>query len=207
MIHVYDDLARFYDRAFAPLERWFLAKWRREAIALLPQSGRILEIGCGTGANFQFYEPGWSAVSTDVSSEMLAIASGRRSGNHLASADAMSLPFEDGQFDAAFCTLVFCSVPDQAVAFAEVWRVLKPGGRLVMLEHVRPPGGLGHLFDSLSKLTVALIDDHFDRETAAQAAKSGLTVREVRSKARGSVNLIVCEKPTEAGSMREQVDN
>ena len=88
--------------------------------------------------------------------------------------------------------LVFCSIPSPERAFGELRRVLKPGGQLVLLEHVRPPGVLGHVFDGLNVVTTALIDDHFNRETAKIAAKAGFVVNEVRSKARGAVNLIIC---------------
>ncbi len=103
------------------------------------------------------------------------------------------LSFPDNYFDAAFATLVFCSVPDPTVAFAELKRVVKPNGRIVLLEHVRPNGLLGYLFDVFNKLAVALIADRFNRRTAKIARESGLTVKEVRSKAFGIVNLIYCE--------------
>ena len=190
---VYDRFAKHYDRFFAPLELLGLARMRRETMSLLPENASILEIGCGAGANFELYPKCRRAVSSELSIEMLQIAKGKRRGNHLIQADAQSLPFPAGEFDAAFATLVFCSIPDPDAAFAELRRVVKPGGRIVLLEHVRPEGILGPVFDLLDKATVALADDHFNRRTAAIAKESGLRLIEVRKKLAGIVNLIVAE--------------
>ena len=190
---IYDKLAKFYDAAFAPFERRFLSKWRAETLALLPENASILELGSGTGANFQYYPKCERAVSSEISIKMLEIAKSKANLNSLVQADAQSLPFGENAFDAAFATLVFCSIPNPAAAFAELKRVIKPGGRVVLLEHVRPPGVLGYVFDILNVLTVAFIDDHFNRETADLAESCGLKIIEVRRKAAGAVNLIVCE--------------
>lgn len=190
---VYDRFAKGYDRVFAPLERLGLRRWRQEVIELLPENASILEVGCGAGANFEFYPTSRLAVSSEISIRMLEVASGKRRANHLIQADAQSLPFEAGLFDAAFATLVFCSVPDPGLAFSELRRVVKAGGRIVLLEHVRPDGVLGPVFGLLSRATVALADDHFDRETAKLASEAGLKIVEVRRKLAGIVNLIVCE--------------
>ena len=124
---------------------------------------------------------------------MLQIAAGKRRENHLIQADAQSLPFGEHEFDAAFATLVFCSIPEPILAFEELRRVIRPGGRIVLLEHVRPDGILGPVFDQLNHLTVALADDHFNRQTANLAADAGLKVTEVRKKLGSIVNLIIAE--------------
>jgi len=190
---VYDKFAANYDRAFAPLEWLGLRRWRQEVIDLLPKDANILEIGCGAGANFEFYPPCKRAVSSEISIRMLEIAETKRRENHLIQADAQSLPFGPDEFDAAFATLVFCSIPDPVLAFKELRRVIKPGGRIVLLEHVRPTGILGPVFDLLNKATVAVADDHFNRETAKLAADSGLKIIEVRQKLGTIVNLIICK--------------
>ncbi len=192
---IYDKLARFYDAAFSPFEKRFLARWRAETLALLPPNGKILEIGCGTGANFELYPKEFDAVSSELSFKMLEFAAKKLVGNKLIQADAQSLPFAENSFDAAFATLVFCSVPDPAAGFRELRRVIKPNGKLILLEHVRPPGLLGRGFDLLSMATEALIHDHFNRETAKIAQSAGFEIIEIRQKARGTVNLIVCSNP------------
>lgn len=192
---VYDSFARFYDRLFAPFEKRFLGRWRSETLSVLPLDAAILELGAGTGANFKFYPTSKIAISSEIASEMLMVAVTKRRSNQLVQADAQSLPFDENSFDAAFATLVFCSIPEPKLAFSELLRVVKPGGTLVLLEHVRPDGSLGVVFDALNVLTVALIDDHFNRRTADIAAAAGLEVLEIRRKAFGVINLIVCRIP------------
>lgn len=193
MAAVYDKFARFYDTAFAPLEAIGLRRMRQEAISCLPQNAAILEIGCGAGANFEFYPKCSIAVSSELSLGMLRIAGRKRRENHLIQADAQSLPFGENEFDAAFATLVFCSIPDPAAAFAELKRVVRPGGLIVLLEHVRPEGVLGPLFDLINKATVRFADDHFNRRTAEAAEEAGLRLLENRKKMGTIVNLILCE--------------
>jgi len=192
---VYDSFARFYDRLFAPFEKRFLGRWRSETLSVLPLDAAILELGAGTGANFKFYPTSKIAISSEIASEMLMVAVTKRRSNQLVQADAQSLPFDENSFDGAFATLVFCSIPEPKLAFGELLRVVKPGGTLVLLEHVRPDGSLGVVFDALNVLTVALIDDHFNRRTADIAAAAGLEVLEIRRKAFGVINLIVCRIP------------
>jgi phosphatidylethanolamine/phosphatidyl-N-methylethanolamine N-methyltransferase len=191
---VYDNLATHYDAAFAPLERWFLARWRAEALSHLPPNGRILEVGAGTGLNFRFYPPGARGVASELSGEMLKIAATKEDAVKLALTqnEAEHLPFDNDSFDAAFATLVFCSVVSPAQAFTELRRVIKPGGTLVLLEHVRPPGILGPVFDLLSFFTVRLFSDHFNRRTVDHVRAAGLQVVKVEARFLGIVNLIVC---------------
>ncbi|HEX8852493.1 MAG TPA: class I SAM-dependent methyltransferase [Pyrinomonadaceae bacterium] len=205
---VYDRLAKHYERVMGPLDRRFFAGLRARALAALPAGGRVLEVGAGTGLNFPFYPRGARGVASEFSGEMLDIARGkaeRPAGVRLVRARAEQLPFADASFDAAFATLVFCSVASQREAFAELRRVVRPGGTVVLLEHVRPRGLLGYVFDALSVLTVALIDDHFNRRTAEEAATAGLRLERVERRALGVVNLIVCRNEgmrDEGGTIR-----
>ena len=191
---VYDRFAANYDRLIAPLERRVLARWRKETLALLPEESRVLEIGAGTGLNFPFYPRGARGVASELSCEMLKIAHGKAKpdGVHLVQAGAEQLPFGDATFDAAFATLVFCSVASPQKSFAELHRVVRPGGTIALLEHVRPKGILGFLFDALSILTVALFEDHFNRRTEREARRAGFQLVSVDRRALGIVNIIVC---------------
>lgn len=116
----------------------------------------------------------------------------RPTGVQLLQNRAEDLPFEDDSFDGAFATLVFCSVESPARGFAELRRVVRPGGTVVLLEHVRPGGILGPLFDLLNVLTVRLFDDHVNRRTAKLVSEAGLEVVSVKSRLFGVVNLIKC---------------
>ena len=190
---VYDNLASGYDLAFKPLDALGLTRLRRETLALLPVDGTILEVGAGTGANFAHYPPCKLAVASEFSIKMIEVAVGKTSTIRLVQTNAEMLPFPADHFDAAFATLVFCSIPDPALAFAELRRVVKPGGRIVLLEHVRPDNLLGPVFDLINVASMAIAQDHFNRRTAQTAAASGLKIVEVRKKLLGIVNLIVCE--------------
>jgi len=191
---IYDRLAHRYDRALAPFERRFLARWRAQALKELPLEGNILEVGAGTGLNFPFYPRDARGVASELSSEMLKRARGK--GHHanvyLVQTSAERLPFQDQAFDAAFATLVFCSLASPQAAFSELRRVVRPGGQIVLLEHVRPKGILGYFFDALNILTVALFEDHFNRRTAQEAERAGLQLVRVEPRALGIFNLIVC---------------
>lgn len=202
---IYDKFAKGYDQALAPFERRFLARWRAETLSFLPENARLLEIGAGTGANFGLYPPSSRAVASEISLKMLEIARGKTNRIRLVQADAQKLPFAADSFDAAFATLVFCSIPKPENAFAELRRVVRPNGVIALLEHVRPNGAIGYAFDFLNIFTVALIEDHFNRRTARLAENSGLKITEIRPKLFGIVNLIVCENNKKAESTSESM--
>jgi len=192
---VYDRLAAHYDRALRPLERLGLGRLRASLLAWVPAGSLLLEIGAGTGANFPFYPAGSAGVACDPSRGMLeraAAKGGRPAGVRLAQCRAEELPFADATFDAALAALVFCSVESPAAAFSELRRVVRAGGHVALLEHVRPAGPLGPLFDALSLATVPLCGDHFNRRTAEEAGRAGLRVERVEGRLLGVVQLIFC---------------
>jgi ubiquinone/menaquinone biosynthesis C-methylase UbiE len=129
-----------YDRFMAGAEKAGLAD-RRGAL-LAEVHGRVLEIGGGTGANLAHYPPAVEELVVIEPEEAMARrlerkAAGVRLDVRVLHASAEELPLEDASFDFAVSTLVLCTVHDQARALAEIRRVLKPGGRLLFLEHVR----------------------------------------------------------------------
>ncbi len=193
-VRTYADIAPHYDSMMRPLDRWFLARLRETTLRYLPQDARILELGAGTGRNFVYYPNNKLSIATEPNHEMLKIASEKpRPGTaQLVQSCAEQLPFADGSFDAAFATLVFCSLARPGEAFVELRRVVKPGGSVILLEHVRPNGLLGPVFDLLNLLTVPLFDDHFNRRTAEEARASGLQLVKVDRSLLGIINLISC---------------
>jgi len=131
--------AELYDPFFWLSERAGLAARRR---ALIRQAaGRVLEIGAGTGLNARHYPDGVDLVLSEPDEVMAdrlrdrVATLGRPVTVVLAGAEA--LPFADGEFDTVVSTLVLCTVPDMDTALREIHRVLKPGGRLLFMEHVR----------------------------------------------------------------------
>ena len=130
-----------YDVFDSKAEREFLGERRREL--LVQAGGRVLEIGVGTGANLAHYprEAGLELVAIDPDPGMLARAKRRAAQLGMAvelhQTGAYPLAFPDASFDTVVCTLCLCTIPDPAEALGEVRRVLRPGGRLLFLEHVR----------------------------------------------------------------------
>ena len=194
MPRTYDQFAQQYDAVMRPLERWFLTRLRAQTFNLLPRDARVLELGAGTGRNFVFYPAGVSGVASEPSREMLNIAKDRDRplGVRLVQSRAEDLPFKNATFDAAFATLVFCSVSSPAKAFAELRRVVRTGGTILLLEHVRPGGLLGPFFDLINMITMPLFEDHFNRRTADDAKAAGLQIVKVEKSLLGAINLISC---------------
>ena len=172
-------LAPVYDRLTAPLEHRSFARWRERAWSRVPDGGSGLEIGAGTGANFPYHPAGTRMVATDISDRMLlqARVKSERNGAPLVACDVQALPFPDETFDWVAETLVFCEVPDPVVGLHELRRVLKPSGKLVMLEHVRPAGWLGWAADALTAVTAPLWGEHFNRNAQAAAEAAGFQVQ------------------------------
>lgn len=129
-----------YDPSLWAAERLFLARWRRELLA--PLAGDVLEVGAGTGLNLPHYpEAVRSVVVTEPDEGMRARLARRvRPGMDVRPDPAERLSLADESVDAVVCTLVLCTVPDPDAALAEIRRVLRPGGRVVFLEHVAGQG-------------------------------------------------------------------
>jgi ubiquinone/menaquinone biosynthesis C-methylase UbiE len=129
-----------YDRFMAGTEKAGLADRRHELLA--DARGRVLEIGAGTGANLEHYTDAVTELVLTEPEEPMARRLEHKAAAHgkpvsVVRAPAESLPFPDDSFDTAVCTLVLCTVRDPQKSLAEIHRVLKPGGRLLFLEHVR----------------------------------------------------------------------
>ena len=135
----YDENAGIYDRWMDSYDRFMLGDGRARLCALA--SGRTLELAVGTGLNLPLYGDDVDVVGLDYSPKMLEVASARaaRLGRavELVVGDAHQLEFGDGEFDTVLTTLFLSSVPDDRAAAAEAFRVLKPGGRFLVIDHVR----------------------------------------------------------------------
>ena len=139
MAHGHPIFATLYRFIGGLTDRAGFADHRRHLLA--EARGVVVEIGAGTGLNFPWYPAGVEVVATEPDPYMLKGA--RRAARKakatlsLRQAPAEALPLATGSADTVVSTLVLCSVPDQATALAEAARVLKPGGRLLLVEHVR----------------------------------------------------------------------
>jgi ubiquinone/menaquinone biosynthesis C-methylase UbiE len=129
-----------YDREMGFVERWFFGTEHR-SWACSQAVGDTLEVAIGTGLNLPHYPLDVHLTGLDLSPEMLALAetAAKRTGRsiELVIGDAEGLPFADRSFDAVVCTYGLCSVPDDTRVIIEMKRVLKPGGRLILVDHIR----------------------------------------------------------------------
>lgn len=124
---------------------WLIGDRKRELFAGLP--GTVVEVGPGTGSNFRYYRPGTHVIAVEPNPHMHAAlkASAARHGLtvELRPEGAERIGLADGAVEAVVSTLVLCTVPDPAAAVAEILRVLRPGGRLIFIEHVTHDGPYG----------------------------------------------------------------
>jgi ubiquinone/menaquinone biosynthesis C-methylase UbiE len=174
----YDRLATYYDRSEALMERLMFAAWRQRLWARV-RGPRVLEVGVGTGKNMPYYPPGMQVTAVDLSPAMLAQA--RRRAAELGIAvdlremDAEHLDFPSASFDTAVATFVFCSVPEPIRGLAEMRRMVRPGGQVLLLEHIRAPNPiLGRLMDVLNPLVVRNIGANINRRTLENIRAAGL---------------------------------
>jgi phosphatidylethanolamine/phosphatidyl-N-methylethanolamine N-methyltransferase len=193
----YDRQALGYDLKDMPME--LFARVLRRRLWAKIDAGRVLEVGVGTGRNLAYHPPESEVSAIDISPKLLAKAArkARKKGQpvELGLMDAQRLAFADGSFDSAATTFVFCSVPDPLVGLAEVRRVLKPGGRFLLLEHVRLKNRiLGWLMDRLNPIAVRLSGANINRDTVGNVAKAGFEMVAVGSHMGGLVKLIEARK-------------
>ena len=170
--------AKQFDRGMRWLERWGIGHLRQ---ALLHDvTGQVLEIGAGTGANLPLYGRSTHTTLIDIKPDRLLLARQKsdKPDTPAACANAHNLPFASNQFDVVVGTLVFCSIPQPELALAEIKRVLKPDGRLLLLEHTRGHGPISRRFtDWLHPLWFALQGEcHLNRETAVTVQNAGFTI-------------------------------
>lgn len=179
----YDRLAWLYDIYNAPMEWAGIRRRRRRLLALA--RNRVLEVGVGTGKNLVHYPPGVDVTGIDVSGGMLnrarRLAERKRLDVTLVQADVMSLPYPNDTFDTTVATCVFCSVADPIAGLRELGRVTKPGGQILLLEHVRPRTRLlGVLADVATVLTRRLFGFKANRRTEENVGLAGLAIVDVR---------------------------
>ncbi|HEX6687040.1 MAG TPA: class I SAM-dependent methyltransferase [Solirubrobacterales bacterium] len=176
--------AALYDRGLKGTEEAGLREMRRQTLAAA--QGRTIDLGAGTGANLDLYPDAVTELvlaepDPHMAKQLRPKLSGSSRAAELMEAPAERLPFEDSSFDTAVFTLVLCTVPDPSAALAEAARILKPGGKLLFVEHVRSgDAGLARWQDRLVRPWRFLADGcHCNRDTVATIEASPLTVERV----------------------------
>lgn len=165
----YNRIAPFFDLLEAPMEGMLFRPWRQRLWAKV-NGHHILEVGVGTGKNFDFYPKGAKITAVDFSPKMLIQASTSKVKKNiivdLAEADVQSLCYADNSFDTVIASFVFCSVPQPQKGLKELYRVCKPGGQVLLLEHVISSDPLlAWLMNLLNPIVVSLFGANINRDT------------------------------------------
>ncbi|HEU5159401.1 MAG TPA: ester cyclase [Streptosporangiaceae bacterium] len=195
---IFDKQAPKYDKSMFRFERRLFAgnrEWVCERAG-----GEILDLAAGTARNLPFYPADARVTGIELSPKMAEL--GRRRAEELGReidlrvGDAEALPFPDERFDTVVCTYGLCTIPDDAAAVREAKRVLRPGGRLVLAEHVRSPNPIVRAIQRiLQPLAHPLAGDNLLREPLDHLTAEGFEIDEVRRLKAGLVELVAARKP------------
>ncbi len=194
----YDEIAPRYDEYVGYFERLLVGAGRQWICA--QARGDVLEIAIGTGRNLPYYPADVRLTGVDLTPAMLEQARQRAAELQrdvdLRIGDAEALDLPDARFDTVVCTLGLCTIPDDRRAVAEARRVLRPGGQLLLLEHVRSPLLPVRLLQRLlDPLFVRYHGDHLLRDPLDYLATEGFVVDWVERSKAGLIERLVARKP------------
>ena len=177
----YNRIAPYYDVIELIFERTF-SRWRKRLLAR--DKGEVLEVGVGTGKNFPYYPESVDVTGLDIADKMLLHARlrGEKLGFpvHLMEGDVQSLPFPENSCDTAIATFVFCSVTNPVLGLKELGRVVRPGGEILLLEHVRiDKPVIGFIMDIMNPFFLHFIGPNINRRTVENVGKAGLHIQKI----------------------------
>ena len=195
---VWDKTAPSYDKQIEFLEKiWFAGG--RQWLGQRAQ-GRVLEVAIGTARNLPHYRADAAITGIELSPAMLAIARERAAdlGREvdLREGDAERLPFDDASFDTVVCALSLCTIPDPTAAIAEMYRVLVPGGTLLLVDHIGsswPPLRAAQWL--VERITIRVAGEHFTRRQLPLVQAPGFQIVETERLRAGTVERIRARKP------------
>jgi ubiquinone/menaquinone biosynthesis C-methylase UbiE len=193
----WDRSAPSYDRAMAHFER-FMAGDSRSWVCSRAH-GATLEVAIGTGLNLPSYPAGTQLTGIEWSPQMLRLAEHRAAelgvAADLREGDARELPFADASFDTVVCTFSLCAIPEHELAIIEMHRVLRPGGRLLLADHVVSTAWPARLVQHLAELImVPLGGEHFRRRPAAHLRTTGFEIIEQQRFKLGVIERLAARK-------------
>jgi ubiquinone/menaquinone biosynthesis C-methylase UbiE len=195
---LYEKEAPRYDRTMGFFERILF----RDARSWVCDQARgdVLEFAVGTGLNLPYYPPDVRLVGVELTPAMLERAQRRAAelgmGVDLRVGDVTALEFADESFDTVICTFSLCTIPDDRAAVAEAWRVLRPGGLLVLAEHVRRPRAAVRAGQRLLEpLAIRFSNDHLLREPLEHLRAVGFEVERLERYGLGIVERALARRP------------
>jgi len=194
----YNRIAPLYDLMESAMEGFGYAKWRKLEWSKV-EGTKILEVGVGTGKNFPYYPRDADVVAIDISDGMLKRAMDKAAAEQvtvdLRQMDVEKLDFADSSFDRVVASFVFCSVPDPVRGLKEIEKVCKPGGKVVLLEHVLSGNRvLGWLMNLVNPAVVRMMGANINRRTVDNVVMSSLVVEKVTDLGAGIFKLIEARK-------------
>lgn len=195
---LYEKEASKFDRSMGRWDRTLFAGNREWVCA--QASGDVLEIAIGTARNLPFYPADIRLTGVELSPAMIEVARKRAEELNcevdLRVGDAEVLEFGDESFDTVICTYSLCTIPNDRAAVREAKRVLRPGGKFVLAEHVRSPVRIVRAIERLIEpLAIRFGGDHLTREPLEHLRAEGFTVDEVKRSRLGIVELVRASKP------------
>lgn len=190
-----------YDPMMERVERRYFPEGRQWVCG--QAEGETLEVAVGTGRNLAHYPPGVRLTGVEFSEPMLALARQRAAECGIAArlllGDAQRLEFADHSFDTVVCVVSLCAIGDDQRALAQMWRVLRPGGRLILLDHVASDRWwLRAVQAVLDVVSVPLFGEHFGRRPALRLAPLGFVVERSERSSWGMIERVVARKPAGA---------
>jgi len=191
----WDKQAANYDKAMAVWDRRLFGDSREWACG--QASGEVLEVAVGTGLNLPFYPENAAVTGLDLSEGMLDLARARKVSRPptLRQGTAHALPFEDASFDTVVCTFGLCAIPDLDAAVDEMVRVLRPGGRLILVDHVASSSRLARGVQwLLERITIPMGGEHFRRRPLLHVQARGLRIDKRERFKLGIVERLVARK-------------
>jgi ubiquinone/menaquinone biosynthesis C-methylase UbiE len=193
----WDKKSRSYDREMRFMERILFGDSRSWACS--QANGEVLEVAVGTGLNFDAYPPEVRLTGIDLSDQMLEIARARARelGREveLRQGDAHTLPFDDATFDTVVCTFGLCAIPDIDAALDEMTRVVKPGGKLILVDHVASSSRVARgVQRALEVITVPMASEHFLRRPLANVRQRPFTIEQAERFKLGLVERVVARR-------------
>ena len=195
---LWDLYAPRYDRQIRISERLLFPDGRSWACSRA--RGEVLEVAIGTGLNLPYYPRGITLTGIDLSPAMLAIARDRAGALgrtvDLREAGADALPFPEASFDTAVCTVSLCNIPGDRAAIAEMYRVLRPGGRLILLDHVASDRRWVLAIERLLEpVTLRLNGDFLTRRPLPLVEAAGFTITGSERLKLGIIERLTAVKP------------